>query len=72
MPTDHGVRLNEDERAPPLLQHPHHREPEDAVAVLDVRPPHAALVDGELVTERDVLKGELRAILDCELEQRDE
>ena len=50
VPANHGVRLNEDERAPPLFQHPHRREPEDAVAVLDVRPLDAALVHGELVS----------------------
>ncbi len=39
------------------------------IAVVDVRPLDAALVDRELVTEGDVLKRELRAVFDCELQQ---
>jgi hypothetical protein len=34
--------------------------------------PHAALVDGELVPQRDVLQHELRAVLGCEAEERDQ
>jgi hypothetical protein len=42
----------------------------DAIAILDVRPLDAAFVDGELMAEGDVLEGELRALLDCEVAAR--
>ena len=54
---------------PPLSQHTHHGQPEDAIAVVDERPLNAAFTDGELVTERDVFERELRAVFDCELQQ---
>ena len=47
-------------------------QPEEAVAVLDVGARHAALVNGELVTERDAFQDELRSILRGELEQPDQ
>jgi len=72
MPHDDSLRLHEHERLPPLLQHPHYGQPEDAIAVVDIRPLDAALVDGELMTERDVLERELRTVFDRELPQAHE
>ena len=69
VPFDDRLWLHEHERLPPLLQHPHHGEPEDAVAVVDVWALDAALVDGDLMTERDVLEDELRSVFDYELQQ---
>ena len=72
VPAHHRVRLNENERAPSPPQHPHHRDPEDPVAVLDVWSLHAALADRELVAEGDALERELRAVLHREPSQVDE
>ena len=54
---------DDNEGIAPLPEHAHHREPEDAVPIVDVRPAHASLVHGELMPEGDVLQHELRAVL---------
>ena len=44
---------------------------EGQVAIFDDRPLDAALVNGQLTSQSDILQSQLRAILDCELEQVD-
>src|SRR2546428_13004699 len=63
VPANHGLRLNDMERfAPPYppLREPH---PEDAVEETDPRSLGAAAEQGELLSQRQVLKNEVGAAL---------
>ncbi len=50
----------------------HHAQPEDAVAVLDLRPLDCVLVHGESLPEGEVLQVDLRVILKDNLEQMED
>src|SRR6266478_9893891 len=65
VPANHGLRLNDMERfAPPCppLREPH---PEDAVEETDPRSLGAAAEEGALLSQRQVLKNEVGAGLQC-------
>jgi hypothetical protein len=55
VPSHHGLRLHEQQALLPLAQHPAHRDPEDAVAVLEARARDAAFEDRDLVAQGGVL-----------------
>ena len=57
MPTDHGFRLDDDQRLPPALPEPAQKNADHAVAVLQSRTLLAAAQHFELVVEGDVFEG---------------
>jgi hypothetical protein len=62
VPADHRLGLHEHEVLLPVLDEAVDHDPEEAVAVVEPRPLHAALEDVELLAEEDVLEGEACAV----------
>ncbi len=61
---DHGLGLLDHQRVAPSVEHAPHEDPEDPVAVFDLRALHPALEHDDLLTQGDVLKSEPRSISD--------
>src|SRR6266851_7664601 len=65
VPANHGLRLNDMERFAPPCPPPREPDPEDAVEETDPRSLGAAAEQGELLSQRQVLKNEVGAGLQC-------
>src|SRR5438132_3892580 len=65
VPANHGLRLNDMERFAPPCAPPREPHPEDAVEETDPRSLGATAEQGELLSQRQVLKNEVGAGLQC-------
>ncbi len=68
-PGDDGLWLNWYQRVAPRGEYAPYENPEDAIAVLDLRTFHAALLDNDLLAQSGVLKGEASAVCNEGLDQ---
>ena len=59
MPPDDCVGLDDQQDRSPILPEPRQPNPEDAVSILDLRPFHTALLDGQLLTESKIFKNDV-------------
>ena len=72
VPPDHGVGFHDGQCVAPAREQAAHENPEDSVAVVDLRALHAALEHGELLAEGGVLQGEPRSISEQVVDEREE
>ena len=59
LPTQDGVRGDDDQRLLPASPQPGQRDPKEPVAAAQPRPGHRPPVHGELLAQGEVLEGEL-------------
>ena len=64
VPANHGIGLDDDQRAGPVLELILHRRPEGSIKVVQTRSLTSAVEDGELLPQRKVFRGEVRSV--CE------
>ena len=62
MPADDGVRLDEDQRVPPVLEGSAQQDPQEPIAVRNLRSLARSLEDTELMPKRQVLREKAFAI----------
>ena len=67
MPTDHGLGLHDEEGVLPVWPQAEERDPECAVSVGQLGPFGLALQNGQLLSQGEVLEGELALLLRLEL-----
>ncbi len=69
MPLDHGLGFHDQQRVPPAVEEPPHQDPEDPIAVVDLRALHGALEYRDLLAKSEILDGQARSISDQRVDE---
>ena len=72
LPSQDGVGRHDDQSMPPVGPDSGERDPQQAVSWAQPRPGRHSLVDGELLAQGQVLKGELARAADEEREEAEQ
>ena len=64
MPANYGGRLDKHKNALPVVPEPSEDDPEETIRLLETRPVRPALQDGQLLSQREVLREQVTATAD--------
>jgi len=72
MPVENGLRLDDQESRAPLTPDSGERDPEEAISWAELRSRMAALINGQLLSEGEILQSQTLMVFESGGENRDE
>ena len=72
MPAENGLRLNDQEGRAPLTPNSGEPDPEGEISLPQLRSRMAAMINGQLLSEGDILQNQPLTVSECGGEYRDE